>query len=110
MSQCDGDPISSLTDSLSYSGGEIFVFIQDGVTRQGTINSFVPYLSSRLVTQADLDAISIPWDDTYNEVIVDGGQSRWSSNYSLTNILSSWWTGAYDTVEENKRNGTQTLM
>ena len=102
MSQCDGDPISSLTDSLSYSGGEIFVFIQDGVTRQGTINSFVPYLSSRLVTQADLDAISIPWDDTYNEVIVDGGQSRWSSNYSLTNILSSWWTGAYDTVEENK--------
>jgi uncharacterized repeat protein (TIGR01451 family) len=102
MSQCDGNTISSLNDSLSYSGGEIFAFVQDGVTRQGTIESFIPYLSSRLITKAELDAISIPWDEAWDIVIQSGGQSKWDSNFNLTNLLSSWWTGTANVVEANQ--------
>lgn len=109
MSRCEGDAISELPNSLPFTGSELFVFVQDGMTRQGSLSSIASYLSGYMLSEQEVLALSGPWDETYGVVILSGGADRWNSNYNLTNLLSAAWESTYNTVEQYKADWNDDL-
>ena len=92
-----GIKISRLPDfELPYTGEEQIPLVQRGITKAGTIESFVSYLTAPLVSEEEIAERSIPWTSTFSTV--SAASADWMSTYTTMSTTSADWVSTYTTM------------
>lgn len=102
-----GIKISKLPDfELPYTGEEQIPLVQRGITKAGTIESFVSYLTAPLVSEEEIAERSIPWTSTFSTV--SAASADWMSTYTTMSTTSADWVSTYTTMSTTSADWAST--
>jgi len=116
---CDGIPISQLPNTNTpYTGLEQLVFVQDNITKTGTVDTLREFISPDISnfisltgnwenTYITVAAKEFLWDNAYD--LVFGSEPRWNSNYTTVQANSACWASTCTTVSANSAAWSQEL-